>query len=185
MMNQDAIGKLSDWVMSHHFGKYRGVVVENEDPEAMGRVKVKVPAVLGDEKVWAMPNTPYAGAGVGFYAIPEPGTHVWVEFEGGDPSFAIWSGCFWAAGELPEANDPAVKVWKTDKLTIRLDDTKGELRIESTLGAKITLMIEAKTEAGGATHTVGPLGVTSSKGAKKAELTDVAFDVNTGALTVL
>ena len=41
---------------------------------------------------------------MGLYAIPEPESGVWVEFEGGDPSFPIWTGCFWAdaaVGGLP------------------------------------------------------------------------------------
>ena len=40
------------------------------DPTSRGRLKVKVPAVLGDVEVWAMPCVPYAGDGVGFYVCP-------------------------------------------------------------------------------------------------------------------
>ena len=31
-----------------HLGRYRGEVVDVEDPKSIGRVKVKVPEVLGD-----------------------------------------------------------------------------------------------------------------------------------------
>lgn len=75
------------------FGKYRGKVENNIDPMMMGRVQVSVPAVLGDGGLsWAMPCAPYAGSGVGFFAIPPTGANVWVEFEGGDPDYPIWSG---------------------------------------------------------------------------------------------
>ena len=68
----------------------------------LGRVQVSVPAVLGDGRLsWAMPCVPYAGSQVGFFAIPPVGANVWVEFEGGDPDYPIWSGCFWGTGEVP------------------------------------------------------------------------------------
>lgn len=64
------------------FGKYRGKVENNIDPMQLGRVQVKVPAVLGDGTMsWAMPCVPYAGSGVGFFAIPPNGANIWVEFE--------------------------------------------------------------------------------------------------------
>src|SRR6266496_2141635 len=88
--------------MSQFFGKYRGKVTNNIDPEQSGRMQVSVPAVLGEGRLsWAMPNSPYAGMQNGFYAIPPIQSNVWFEFEGGDPNFPIWSGCFWGTGEVP------------------------------------------------------------------------------------
>lgn len=83
------------------WGKYRGKVLPggNMDPLGLYRLLVDVPAVggtaLGSQR-WALPCVPYAGPGVGFVALPPVGANVWVEFEGGDPTYAIWSGCFWA-----------------------------------------------------------------------------------------
>ena len=72
--------------MSEFFGKYRGQVTNNVDPEMRGRIQVQVPAVLGEGRnSWALPATPYGGDGVGFFAIPPIGANVWVEFEGGNP----------------------------------------------------------------------------------------------------
>nr|HMP43165.1 phage baseplate assembly protein V [Roseiflexaceae bacterium] len=88
--------------MSQFFGKYRGKVEQNVDPLQIGRVQVRVPAVLGEGRMsWAMPCVPYAGPGVGMFAIPPVGASVWVEFEGGDPDYPIWSGCFWERGDAP------------------------------------------------------------------------------------
>ena len=135
---------LLNWVRGHFFGKYRGTVSDNADPTSRGRLKVKVPAVLGAVEVWAMPCVPYAGKGVGFYSLPESGVGVWVEFEAGDPSYPIWTGCFWGDGELPDPGGAAVKIWKTDKVTVRIDDDADELKMETTSQSTVTLATDIK-----------------------------------------
>ena len=108
------------------FGKYRGLVVDNTDPTYRGRLQVKVPAVMGEETLWAEPCAPYAGDGVGFFALPPANAGVWVEFEAGDPRYPIWSGCFWACGQIDAADAaPSIKFFKTDSFTIRIDDEQG------------------------------------------------------------
>ena len=78
------------------YGKYRGLVIENIDPEQIGRVMVQVPDVLGEiPSSWAMPCVPVAGIQSGIFAVPPIGSQVWVEFEQGDPDFPIWTGGFW------------------------------------------------------------------------------------------
>jgi uncharacterized protein involved in type VI secretion and phage assembly len=134
---------------------------------------------MGDVEVWAMPCVPYAGDGVGFYAMPPTGTGVWVEFEAGDPSFPIWVGCFWADGEIDSSDaTPTVKFWKTDRFTLRVDDTVGEITIENATGSSITisaLAIESKSVSVKCEAT----------GGKKTELSAISFSVNDGAFEVL
>lgn len=118
------------------FGKYRGKVTENIDPFQIGRVQVNVPSIYGDDRLaWAMPCTPYAGQGVGFYAVPPIGANVWVEFEAGDPDYPILAGCFWGLNQNPAAPTafPQVKMFKTDCFTITIRDTPGagELTIDA------------------------------------------------------
>jgi hypothetical protein len=184
-MDPDVLAQLLDWVRGHYFGKYRGTVTDNADPASVGRLKVRVPAVLGDLEVWALPCVPYAGDGVGFYSLPEADTAVWVEFEGGDPSFAIWSGCFWGDGELPDPAGASVKIWKTEKLTVRADDDGQELKLASEGGASVKLTDGAVTEAGGNKHTVDSQGVTSTAGSSTCEVSPTSFSVNGGALEVM
>jgi hypothetical protein len=74
------------------FGKYRGIVTENVDPLATGRLRVNVPSV-GVPGAWALPCLP-----PGVFALPPVGANVWVEFEGGNTDSPIWVGCFWAVG---------------------------------------------------------------------------------------
>jgi hypothetical protein len=108
------------------YGKYRGKVHDNVDPLLLGRIMAEVPAIAGSNLNWAMPCSPYAGPGVGFYAIPPIGANVWVEFEGGDPNYPIWVGCFWGEGEivgLPDPPQPEIKIFQTDCCSIVLNDS--------------------------------------------------------------
>jgi uncharacterized protein involved in type VI secretion and phage assembly len=159
------------------FGKYRGLVVDNTDPTHRGRLQVKVPAVMGEETLWAEPCAPYAGDGVGFFALPPANAGVWVEFEAGDPRYPIWSGCFWACGQIDAADAaPSIKFFKTDSFTIRIDDEQGEMVIETKTGSRITVNgTEVKLEAA----QVSQVAQTA-----KTELTPASFSVNDGALAV-
>lgn len=184
-MNGDDLSQLLlTWVRGHFFGKYRGTVIDNADKSNRGRLKVRVPAVLGSVESWAMPCVPYAGKSVGFYSLPQAGTGVWVEFEAGDPSYPIWTGCFWGDNELPDAGGAPIKIWKTEKLTVRIDDDNDELKLETTSGSKVTLASDITSESGGAKHTVGSAGVVSELSAGKVEVTSASVKVNNGAWEV-
>ncbi len=104
------------------YGKYRGKVLDNLDPLTLGRIMAEVAAVPVTMLNWAMPCVPYAGPQVGFYAIPPIGANVWIEYEGGDPNFPVWSGCFWGETEVPLQAQPASKIFKTEFITMILND---------------------------------------------------------------
>lgn len=120
-------GICQDGKTPRFFGKYRGIVVDNIDPEMLGRVLVEVSSVLPKVVNWAMPCSPYAGQLVGFYSIPPIGANVWVEYEQGNPDYPIWAGGFWTEGTLPlEPVNPLNHVFKTEFIDMQLDDTPGE-----------------------------------------------------------
>lgn len=177
-MHDDLIDGLLDAATRRFYGKYRGLVVDNLDPTQLGRIQASVPAVLGDQPVWAMPCVPYAGDGVGLYLIPDIGTGVWIEFEAGDIHHPIWVGCFWGDGQIDSADaTPTVKFLKTKMVTLRIDDVAGELTIENTAGSsfKLTaLEIEHKSKT-----------ITQATDSTKTVLDMVHFDVNNGAFTVI
>jgi uncharacterized protein involved in type VI secretion and phage assembly len=184
-MNEQALALMMDHLRSRCYGKYRGVVKDNNDPTSRGRLKVEVKSICGDDAVWAMPCVPYAGDGVGFVSLPEPETGVWVEFEGGDPSYPIWVGCFWGNDEAPENADPNIKIWKTEKETLRLDDSDDKIRLETSSSASIELGQDIVTEAGQAKHTVGSSGVVSEQGSGKVEVMTGTVKVNNGSMVVV
>lgn len=146
MSLEKVVANLVQRVEKRFYGKFRGFVVDNADPEQLGRLKLRVPSVLGNDVVtgWAMPCVPYGGdADQGFLFIPEVDAGVWIEFEEGDLEFPIWVGTFWSKpggeSELPKPNNadgaeqdsvqdpPTRKIIKTKKgHTIQLEDADGE-----------------------------------------------------------
>jgi uncharacterized protein involved in type VI secretion and phage assembly len=93
-------GHNGQWSVDRFYGKYEGVVTDVADPKKIGRLRAKVPAVLGEDvdSGWALPCVP-AGGGKerGMLFLPQVGDTVWVEFAGGDVSRPIWAGTFWGA----------------------------------------------------------------------------------------
>jgi uncharacterized protein involved in type VI secretion and phage assembly len=161
--------------MKTFFGKYRGKVEDNVDPKQMGRVRVSVPAVLGDSTDnWAMPCAPYAGSGIGFFAIPPKGANIWVEFEGGDPDRPVWVGCFWDEKDTPaDSGRPGMKVLKTDKAKIVINDEPGASSITiETGGAKVVIDSSSGIE------------ITDGKGGS-IKISQSQVSVNNGALEVM
>ncbi|WP_421837941.1 phage baseplate assembly protein V [Novosphingobium sp.] len=172
----------------HVWGKYAGIVIDNQDPENCGRLQVSCPAVLGDASVWAMPCVPYAGPGVGMYFIPPVGAGVWVEFEGGKVSRPIWTGCYWSKDQLPQAaTSPDIKLIVTASVSLTIDDSSGEVVLKNNTEASTTWSDKVVTEAGQATHSVGAEGVVSQSAGSvgKVEVSDSGVSVNSGAFSVM
>jgi uncharacterized protein involved in type VI secretion and phage assembly len=154
------------------FGKYRGIVSDNEDPDNLGRIRARVQEVFDqNESGWAMPSVPYAGDGVGLYLIPPRNTWVWIEFEHGDPSKPIWSGCFWGSSrELPlQPVTPSKKVLKTDAGTMTFD---GSSAITIEMGTSLKIKMDSQ-------------GIEISNGTQKIVITSSSVSIDDGALEVM
>ncbi|SMC19701.1 hypothetical protein SAMN02745857_00772 [Andreprevotia lacus DSM 23236] len=183
----DRLSEIERLVRNRYFGKYRGKVIDNNDSTQRGRLQVAVPAVLESLNLWAMPCVPYAGPSVGFYSLPPVGAGVWVEFEGGDPSFPVWVGCFWGDGDLPEeATSPDVHLLRTTQGLISIDDGSGDMLLQNQNQASVTLAQDVTTVGGQAKQTVGSAGVVSESGAGgKVEVAGPGVKVNSGAFEVM
>jgi uncharacterized protein involved in type VI secretion and phage assembly len=137
---------------SRFYGKYRGLVVDNDDPQQKGRLRAHVPEVLGDvDSGWALPCVPYAGDGSGQYTVPEPDTGVWIEFEAGDPSRPIWSGCWWGDGQVPADNGgqsgtPSLRIIRSEQgLMLTFDDSSQVITVSDERGSNL---LEIQVTAG-------------------------------------
>ncbi len=161
------------------YGKYRGVVTDNKDPLITGRIKARVPDVMGDRETgWAMPCAPFGGSGVGFFALPTVGAGVWIEFEHGDPDYPVWSGCwFGSAAEVPPillAPPYKKTLIKTEGgNSVLLDDTPGigGITLETSGGQKVVM------------NATG-VEITNGQGAS-IKLTGPQVSINGGALEVI
>jgi uncharacterized protein involved in type VI secretion and phage assembly len=161
------------------YGKYRGVVTDNKDPLMTGRVKARVPDVMGEKETgWAMPCAPFGGSGVGFFALPTVGAGVWIEFEHGDPDYPVWSGCwFGSAAEMPPillAPPYKKTLIKTEGgNSVLLDDTPGigGITLETSGGQKVVM------------NATG-VEITNGQGAS-IKLTGPQVSINGGALEVI
>lgn len=106
-----------------YWGKYRGFVVDNQDPKRLERVKVRVPEILGREIVtdWAAPNPKYGGLPEtgGFSGLPI-GAAVFVEFESGDANRPLVTGTWWGQPKDGSPEPPALT--RSDGKTCFKDD---------------------------------------------------------------
>ena len=88
--------------MSKYYGKYRAIVVDVNDPEKRGRIKVQCPKVLGDAKSpWCQPCVPYAYENGGDFVLPKLNDFVWIEVEEGDVRYPIYTGGLWSKDNSP------------------------------------------------------------------------------------
>jgi len=117
----EAVGK--------YYSSYRGYVMDNDDPENMGRIQVMIPAVTGDKvhTKWAWPKNQFAGKDYGIQVLPSKGDIVWVEFENGNARFPLWTHGHFGKGEKPiEFISPQIYGFKSPKgQLIIIDDRDG------------------------------------------------------------
>jgi len=167
-MNEMPLQDVLDHVKNRFYGKYRGVVTEVD--AATMRIKASVPSVLpGSPTGWCAPCVPYAGPQVGFLMLPEVGSGVWIEFEAGDVSFPIWTGCYWSVGEVPSSAAADVKTIITSAGTLSFDNGSGSVTLADS--AQNTVVLDSS-------------GATVTAGAGKIEVGASGVSVNNGALEV-
>jgi uncharacterized protein involved in type VI secretion and phage assembly len=165
---EELLVELTELVRSRFFGKYRGIVTDTADPEQMGRIRARVPEVYADrESPWAMPSVPFAGPQRGLVMMPEEDDGVWIEFEAGDISRPIWSGCYWGSDQKPSANNPATRVIVTrNGHTITLDDDEDKIQLLHSGGPEITITDSQITlKAGRSRIVLSSSGVNINDGA--------------------
>jgi uncharacterized protein involved in type VI secretion and phage assembly len=133
---------------NRYYGKYRGFVVDNADPEKRARLRLRVPSLLGEtETGWALPCLPYGGlADQGLFLVPDVDAQLWVEFEEGNLDRPIWVGTFWQRDGDPPAeaavDPPTTRVLKTASGHIlQFDDAEGaeQFRLVHPAGAEMTV----------------------------------------------
>lgn len=119
-------------------------VIDNNDPNGLGRVKVEFYWAGGNMKSdWMRKLQPYAGDGRGFYMTPEIGDEVVVDFVGGSAERPYVVGSHYngnnKSGYDTAKNDMKVIHTRSGNRIISNDDT-GDITIESQKGKTIAVV---------------------------------------------
>ena len=97
--------------LGRFYSFYRGMVVENEDPNHMNSLQVAIPEIQGGIILWALPFGQHGGSKTGFkYLSPEIGDTVYVMFEYGNPSKPLWTYHGFGLDQIPEELDSPYKI---------------------------------------------------------------------------
>jgi uncharacterized protein involved in type VI secretion and phage assembly len=87
--------------MQRENGIVIGIVADLDDPEKIGRVRVKFPHLANQMSQWARLASPMGGKQRGFFMRPEVDDEVLVVFEQGDPRRPNVIGGFWSTADPP------------------------------------------------------------------------------------
>ncbi len=113
------------------------VVTDNNDPDKLGRVKVKFPWNPSGETPWIRVATQHAGKDRGFYMIPEIEDEVLVGYEFGNPDLPIVLASLYNGTDTPlskavtESNDVKAITTRSGN-EIFINDESGRETIEIT-----------------------------------------------------
>ena len=130
-MSGHSLGSLSDL--------HLGMVRDNRDPEARGRIQVRLHAT--GLEVWASVLVPSAGSGYGISWLPRQDEQVVLAFISPDLPMvlgAVWSG----PGSAPNNSDPVEQRYflqTPQGIKLLLDDEAPKVKIETPNGYHITL----------------------------------------------
>lgn len=144
-----------------------GSVVDNQDPEARGRVRVRLHST--GMELWAAVVVPSAGQGYGVSMLPRLDEQVVLAFASPDLPLvlgALWSGSDSAPSEA-EPVEERYLVQSPAGLRILMDDENGpSITLETRSGYHLTI-----DESGGGSVTV-------EKGAERIEMTSSGIEIN-------
>jgi uncharacterized protein involved in type VI secretion and phage assembly len=102
----DLLGRADQAAAWSSVGVTVGVITNNEDPDKLGRVRVKFPSVSdSEESAWARVLTAGGGSSKGMQFVPDVNDEVLVIFEHGDPRRPYVLGAVWSDKQKPPFAD--------------------------------------------------------------------------------
>jgi uncharacterized protein involved in type VI secretion and phage assembly len=131
-----------------NYGVVIGIVTNNNDPESLGRVKLKFPwRDSSDESNWARVAVPMAGGDRGIYFLPEVGDEVLVSFAHGDMTQPYVIGGLWNGADKPPEknadgkNNKRIIKSKSGHMII-FNDERGSGKIEIRTGSGHQIVLD-------------------------------------------
>jgi uncharacterized protein involved in type VI secretion and phage assembly len=185
------------------YGVFPALVLDNQDPDGQGRVKVWLPwspdTAGARYEAWARMATLMGGNNRGSWFIPDTGDEVLVAFEAGDPRRPYVLGGLWNGSDAPpqsmDSNNNKKVLRSRNGVKITLDDTGGSetMTLETPAGQKVTLTDSPASveidDSNGNSLKMDSSGVTvTSSGqvvinASTAEISAGSLTVNAGTST--
>ena len=144
------------------------IVSNRDDPDGLGRVKVKFPTLADRESDWSPVATPFGGAKPdvhGIFFVPEVGDTVVVGHDQADSKSVIVLGSLYSQSQKPPCDKDVRILQTTKKHFIRIVETPGQITIETADGQRVDIDDDAKTITIQANDTV------TVKGSKKVNVT--------------
>lgn len=119
--------------LGRFFGVLVGVVTDNQDPDQLGRVRVRFPWLAeNDASHWARVAAPMAGKQYGAFFLPEVGDEVLLAFEHGRPESAYVLGGLWNGVDKP----PVANADGKNNLRVLRSRAGHEVVLDDTAGAE-------------------------------------------------
>lgn len=157
-----------------------GIVSDLDDPERLGRVKVRYPTLGDQESDWARLVAAGAGKDRGLFSRPEVGDEVLVAFELGDPRRPCVLGGLWSKTDPPPKDDGNAEdnnwrfIQSRSGHVIKLDDTRGAELIEIVdKDGRRRVLLDSANKKIQVTCDDGDVEVTSGSGKVKVEAVTV------------
>jgi len=184
--------------MQRENGIVIGIVADLDDPDRLGRVRVKFPHLNGEMSHWARLASPMGGKERGWFTRPERDDEVLVAFEHGDPRRPNIVGGFWSKTDPPPPDDgqPVDNNWRFFRSRaghlMKFDDTDGAERIEIIgKGGDLKLVIDVSGKKIEISCSSGDMALSAPQGKLSIDAGEVEIRASktlkleaTGAMTV-
>jgi uncharacterized protein involved in type VI secretion and phage assembly len=168
--------------MQRENGVVIGVVADLDDPERLGRVRVKLPHLADQMSDWSRQATPMGGHERGLFFRPEIGDEVLVACEQGDPRRTIVVGALWSKVDPPPPDDGNTtdNNWRFFRSRsghlLKFDDTSGSERIEIVgSGGDHKLVIDVSGRKIEITCSSGDVSISAPTGKVEIDASQVAI----------
>jgi len=178
-------------------GVYPAVVIDNADPENLGRVKVRLPQMeasgQGGSETWARTAILMAGRNRGSWFIPDAGDEVLVAFEAGDARHPYVLGSLWNSTNSPpmtmDKDNNKKCLCSRHGVKITVDDQSGHesFIVETPGGQRVTLKDGPGsiviTDSNGNTVKLETIGITLNA-SSKITIAASQVEINSGAVVI-
>jgi uncharacterized protein involved in type VI secretion and phage assembly len=182
---------------SRFYGAHPAVVTDVDDPDGVGRVRIRLPwspdSDQASYEAWARLATLMAGGDRGTWFVPEVDDEVLAVFESGDPARPYVIGALWNGQDAPpesmSSGNDIRAIHSRNGVVLTFDDTDGKerLRLETPGGQTVTLADGPSTitieDANGNTVTLDSGGITVQCGAK-VTISASSLEVSASSVTV-